>query len=189
MEQFIINHLTVTAISDTHGSHRKLNVPQSDVLIHAGDACIGGDEEQLNDFFKWFADLPARYKIFVAGNHDLPFELDPTEAIRLLPIGVVFLEDSAVSIEGVKFYGAVARPWMYSLSMPPADVDVLISHGPAMGTTLVGKDGCVLLKEIVELVKPKIHVFGHMHEYGGLVHTLGETTSICCSSIHMLAAD
>lgn len=51
----------------------------------------------------------------------------------------------------------------------PDDVDVLLTHGPAVGygdfcTTDV-RAGCVeLLTTIQQRVKPKYHVFGHIHE-------------------------
>ena len=67
------NH--ILAISDTHGHHQKLQIPECDIIIHCGDACTDGNETQLKDFFKWFSDLPVSKKIFIAGNHDLIFDL------------------------------------------------------------------------------------------------------------------
>jgi Icc-related predicted phosphoesterase len=56
--------------------------------------------------------------------------------------------------------------------MIPAEVDVLITHGPPKGIldfTEYDKDnvGCPLLLEKVRQVKPKVHVFGHIHEARG----------------------
>jgi len=52
----------------------------------------------------------------------------------------------------------------------PENTDILITHGPAQTyldtagapyhTPLLG---CELLKERIELIKPKIHVCGHIH--------------------------
>ncbi len=39
--------------------------------------CDAGDMQQLLDFFVWYAELPIPHKVFVHGNHDLPFELEP----------------------------------------------------------------------------------------------------------------
>jgi predicted phosphodiesterase len=44
MLSIILNGLRIIAISDTHGRHRSLHVPEADVIIHTGDACEDGDE-------------------------------------------------------------------------------------------------------------------------------------------------
>ena len=66
MFEFEIKGLKVIALSDTHGLHRNIPVPPCDVLIHAGDACDFGNKEQLEDFFDWYQEQPAQYKIFVS---------------------------------------------------------------------------------------------------------------------------
>lgn len=52
----ILNGLSIIAISDTHGRHRLLLVPEADVIIHTGDACEDGDEDQLLEFFHWYSE-------------------------------------------------------------------------------------------------------------------------------------
>jgi predicted phosphodiesterase len=47
------------------------NIPNGDLIIHAGDVTEYGTEEELQDFILWFSKLPHKYKIFIAGNHDL----------------------------------------------------------------------------------------------------------------------
>lgn len=37
--------MTIAFLSDTHGKHRDENMPQADVLIHAGDLSWNGTEE------------------------------------------------------------------------------------------------------------------------------------------------
>ena len=56
-------------ISDTHLEESSVKIPKCDLLIHAGDADIRTLDhlEQLNG---WFYNQPAKYKIYVAGNHD-----------------------------------------------------------------------------------------------------------------------
>ena len=88
--------LQIIAISDTHGRHRLLAVPEADVIIHTGDACEDGNEDQLLDFFYWFSKLPVQYKIFVVGNHDLVFELEPERAKEMIPDNVTFLENEEI---------------------------------------------------------------------------------------------
>ena len=55
----------------------------------------------------------------------------------------------------------------------PSDVDVLITHGPPLGIldeTMHGECvGCEDLLEKINTVKPKYHIFGHIHEgYGSI---------------------
>jgi hypothetical protein len=75
----------ILLLSDTHGLHRLLDIPgEIDIVIHCGDVCDAGDMQQLLDFFVWYARLPIPYKVFVHGNHDLPFELEPLRSKKLV---------------------------------------------------------------------------------------------------------
>ena len=71
----VINHHKLFAFSDTHGHHRALQVPEdADIIICAGDAVeddLKGSE--YDDFISWFGSLPAKWKLFVPGNHELSF--------------------------------------------------------------------------------------------------------------------
>ena len=45
--------IRIVAISDTHGLHDGLAVPDGDILVHAGDLTPNGDEDDVvafNDF-------------------------------------------------------------------------------------------------------------------------------------------
>lgn len=58
--------------------------------------------------------------------------------------------------------------------MIPADTDVLITHGPPYGIKDYIYDGsnvgCEDLAAAVARIKPRLHVFGHIHEdYGQLI--------------------
>lgn len=58
-------------ISDTHGLHEDLqDLPNGDVIIHAGDFCHFSGAESRKRFLSWYADLNYRYKILISGNHD-----------------------------------------------------------------------------------------------------------------------
>jgi predicted phosphohydrolase len=187
MQTFKLNDVVVTALSDTHGHHRDFEIPESDVVIHAGDACNDGDMAQLVDFFQWFSNLPTKHKIFVAGNHDLIFDLDPESALDLIPKNIVFLENQSYVIKNLVFYGAVARPWMNAPHLFPKKIDVLISHGPAKGILDEGC-GCELLKEIIEITKPKVHIFGHIHNSGGMNVNDSNTNFHSCSVAHLISS-
>lgn len=55
-------------ISDTHDCTPE--VPDGDILLHAGDIS-GGTPESLRSMFDWLRSLPHRMKVIIAGNHDL----------------------------------------------------------------------------------------------------------------------
>ena len=50
-------------ISDTHGKHRELRLPEGDVIIHAGDFCHFGSDADLRDFLDWYQKLDYTRKI------------------------------------------------------------------------------------------------------------------------------
>lgn len=55
--------------------------------------------------------------------------------------------------------------------VPDAGIDIMITHGPPLGIldrTSRGEDvGCKHLRRAVERCKPRLHVFGHIHEAAG----------------------
>ncbi|MBP5582940.1 MAG: metallophosphoesterase, partial [Bacteroidales bacterium] len=95
--------MRILHISDTHNLHKDLrDLPEADVIVHSGDMSLVSTENELFDFINWFCDLPYKYKIFIAGNHDnLLFDSN----IDGLDENVYFLQNSGVTIDGVKFYG------------------------------------------------------------------------------------
>ncbi len=180
--------MRIVCISDTHNRNEEIVVPNGDVLIHSGDATTVGSVEQLRAFNRWFAVLPHKHKVFVAGNHDWLFEKDNDLARRLLDPSIVYLQDSSAEIDGLKIYGSPWQPrffdWAFNLnrgyelaekwSLIPDDIDVLITHGPPNGILdLVPRKGwdentgCEELRKRVEQiaanVRLKLHVFGHIH--------------------------
>ncbi len=67
--------MRLVCISDTHEKHEELGeLPAGDVLIHAGDATLMGEEGRIREFIVWFAKQPHKHKILVPGNHDFYFE-------------------------------------------------------------------------------------------------------------------
>ena len=156
----------IFAFSDTHGMYRRLTVPaDADILICAGDACEGFSADSLTDFFEWFRAIPAKLRIFVPGNHDRIFNQNPTKAKSLVPGDIVFLENSGIEYDGIKFYSVAARPYLKEPVSIPEGVDFLITHGPAY--TYLDKDmGDRQLFLAIAGARPKYHIFGHVHEEG-----------------------
>ncbi len=174
----------IVCLSDTHNCHEQILVPDGDILIHAGDATIRGTIDEIILFNEWFANLPHRHKIFVAGNHDWLFETNNSYARTLLSDKIIYLQDSAVEIENLKIYGSPWQPrffdWAFNLMRGAElaekwklilnDTDVLITHGPPNGILdevprqyFVENTGCEELRKRVETIKPKLHIFGHIH--------------------------
>lgn len=198
--------MKVVCISDSHLRHVRypIDVPECDLLIHSGDALSGGDEKELRLFAPWFEALKAKYKVFVAGNHDWIFEKNRAPAEKLLPPGVIYLQDSQVEIEGLKIYGSPWQPefcdWAFNLTRGwplrkkweavPAGIDILVTHGPPLGIldfSEFGKEhvGCADLRQELGRIKPKLHCFGHIHgAYGTSVwaQTLFVNASLCDES-------
>ena len=186
--------MKVVCISDTHNINESLRVPDGDLLIHAGDATAEGEAWEVARFAEWFRSLPHRHKIFVAGNHDWLFERD-NAAARAMFEGVHYLEDDSVMVEGLKIYGSPWTPqykhyvWAYILDrgpqmarkweMIPEDVDILVTHCPPEGILDASGSGesagCAELLSRVLEVKPKLHVFGHMHPSHGVLERDGIT--------------
>jgi predicted phosphodiesterase len=184
--------LKFVAISDTHCRHRSLKLPKGDVLLHAGDIGYRSSREEVVDFLDWFGKQPFAYKIFIAGNHDFFFEKEKSPVIqRLIPEGVYYLKDEALTIDGVKIWGSPYTPWFYRWAFNkkrgaplarhwdniPADTDVLLTHGPVYGIldTVINEQNAGdkdLLAKVLQ-VRPRVHVCGHIHESYGSVKRHG----------------
>lgn len=166
----------IFAFSDTHGMYRRLSIPKDvDILICAGDGVMEFTPDELRDFLEWFASIPAKLRIFVAGNHELLFELSPHEAAQMIPDGIIFLEDEGIEYEDISFYSVPARAWLHQDIILPNNIDFLITHGPALGF-LDEESGCPYLRNAILDGKPRIHIFGHIHSQGGKSAKSGATT-------------
>ena len=188
--------------SDTHEQHGEIAVPDGDVFIHAGDFTYRGDLKAIGSFGSWLASLPHERKIVIAGNHDWAFERQPVAARSAIGDGrrgISYLQDSGLTIAGISFWGSPWQPWFYDwafnlrrgpqiaakwAAIPPR-IDVLITHGPPsdiLDSTGTESVGCADLKRRVNEVRPRVHVFGHIHESSGMLVQDGITfvnASIC----------
>jgi len=195
--------MKIVTISDTHNKHRDIDMPEGDVLVVAGDFTGTGATHQVAEFNEWLGELDFEHIIVVAGNHELSFE-DPRRAMHLTLTNAHYLKDRELILDGVKFYGAPWQPefcdWAFNLSRGEElaekwalihdNTDVLITHGPPSGildSNLALDDtrqgfGCVDLLHRVNAVKPKYHIFGHIHGGYGRhqgIYTEFVNTAIC----------
>jgi Icc-related predicted phosphoesterase len=188
--------MKVVALSDTHGYHRKISVPDGDILIHAGDITSRGEMSTLEDFNLWLGELPHRYKICIAGNHDFSAESNP-ELWRKTLTNSFYLVDESVEIDGFVIWGSPYQPWFHNwaFNLPrgeklkekwkaiPSNVDILLTHTPPFGVLdeVDGRSvGCQDLRNRLNEVTPKVHIFGHIHEGYGEI-TQGKTKFINAS--------
>lgn len=177
--------MILALLSDTHGKHRSVNVPECDIVLHAGDVSHFGDKAAVHDFVEWLYEQPARYKVFIAGNMDYFAEAHESLLRSMLPPGVFYLQNESLTLGGITLYGAPQTPRYHNTAFNvnrgkalaaywqhiPDDTDILITHGPPYGildTTRYGEQvGDRMLAEHVLRVSPKLHLFGHIHEASG----------------------
>ena len=146
--------------------------------------------------------LPHRHKVVIAGNHDFFFEKYPKEAKRLIT-NAKYLNDSGILIEGLRIWGSPVQPWFYDWAfnrkrgkdirkhwdLIPTTTDILITHGPPFGildaTDRGEKVGCEDLLDITQnRVRPKLHVFRHIHEAYGQ-HQVDDTLFVNASMVDL----
>src|SRR5215475_5559984 len=89
--------------------HDQVELPEADVLVHAGDLTISGTPAECRRALQWVNAQPHQWKVVVAGNHDFAFQ-DKAELL-IADLDVIYLQDSEINIDGVKFWGSPVTPW------------------------------------------------------------------------------
>ena len=173
--------MIIDFISDLHGSFPTLD--GGDLLICAGDVTARDTFKQNEEFIEWLVNQDYNKIILIGGNHDNYREDNPIDYI----FNMHYLCDSGLEYCGYKIWGA---PWTKTFGgmnphckaftfdydaeldakwdLIPSDTNILVTHSPPFGVLDAGF-GCMKLeKHVKERVKPLIHVFGHIHEFGGM---------------------
>lgn len=167
--------MRILHLSDTHGCHRRLrDLPEADIVVHSGDFCMAGTEEEALDFINWFCDLHYAHKIFIAGNHD---DCLYGAKIEGLDNNTHYLCNSSIVIDGIKFYGVpmfmedcINRLEDINYAKIPIDTEILITHTPPYGILDFDDGinyGSEKLLEKLTTLKLKTHLFGHIHSSHG----------------------
>ena len=175
--------MIIDCISDLHGSYPALD--GGDLLIVAGDLTARDYLGELILFADWLERQDYKKKIVVAGNHDnllqeKRIDFDPAE----------YLCDSGTEFEGLTIWGSpwtryfegmnpsccaftknteeeLAEKWR----LIPSGIDILVTHSPPAGildqTERKYRVGSTALREQLLRIKPRLHVFGHIHEAHG----------------------
>jgi predicted phosphohydrolase len=136
--------MKIAAISDTHGLHHQLIIPQADMLLHSGDVSVKGTEAEILDFLDWFSQQRHKHKVFIAGNHDFFFEgKSKKELNKIIPENIHYLNNELLEIEGLKIWGSPHTPkpkkrWAFNRERGqdiqkewdqiPENLDILIVH-------------------------------------------------------------
>jgi Icc-related predicted phosphoesterase len=194
--------MIIDCIGCLHGAKPELE--GGDLLIVTGDLTARDSYEQYFDFFKWIANTRYKKRIVIAGNHDNLAETQEILTIPnadfdyLCDSGTEF---EGLKIWGSPWTASFKgiNPKCCAFTMPfgcdteehlmdqwkliPNDTDILITHSPSFGNYdwIKNPDGSIgpsvgsvsLWMRCLE-IKPKLHVFSHIHEaYGNCVHHNG----------------
>lgn len=191
-------------ISDTHTFHELLVVPEGiDMVIFSGDCSNPrnpyNNEPEVRRFIDWFSALPIKHKIFVAGNHDSSIEKGLVTKDDFDGECIYYLENSHITIEGIKIFGSPYTPQFNQWSFMKArhkldriwkgaiddDADIIVVHGPPKGMLDYSYDQnnvlemCgdkSLMNRVIE-VEPKLMLFGHIHNCDDIINAGTRTIS------------
>mmetsp|Transcript_18209 Transcript_18209/g.35718 ORF Transcript_18209/g.35718 Transcript_18209/m.35718 type:complete len:304 (-) Transcript_18209:84-995(-) len=119
--------------------------------------------------------------------HRKPYDCEEVRRVLLESGNCIYLQDSATEIFDFKIYGSPWQPefcdWAFNLRQGeplraqweriPADVDVLLTHGPPYGVGDLcshgGRAGCRELLQAIHARAVPVHLSGHIHEGYGVV--------------------
>ena len=201
----------IVCLSDTHSQVENIKdfqIPEGDILIHAGDFCGYSQMADIYIFTEWFAKQPHKHKVLIAGNHDWPCQVVRSMCETIFTEkGIHYLQDRQVVLEGVSIYGTPWQPefnnWAFNLPKDsnelkerwkaiPTKTDILVTHCPPLGILdkIVGEPerldrlGCPhLYEQVTHRIHPKLHVFGHIHTSHG-VEEIESTTYVNASLLN-----
>jgi len=168
------------------------DLPGGDLIIHAGDVSSMGYFHEIRNFCDWYSKLNYNTKIFIAGNHDFGFQDSPKSVVKLVKSyqNINYLQDDLLLLgeeydnyeDKIKVWGSPWSPrflnWAFNADRGedikqywdkiPMNTDILITHCPPFGILdkVIGRNenlGCEELAKRISIIKPKIHVFGHIH--------------------------
>ena len=185
-------------ISDTHGFHSQLVIPEGiDLVIHTGDASNYLDpysnEPEVRKFIDWYEQISIPNKIFIPGNHDTSIERGLVRASDFISRGIHILNHDWMDVNGIKIFGSPYTPtygqWAFMKSREtinrvweqiPEGMDIIAVHGPCKGILDLSRDRqnvlefCgdgALRKHVLNRVKPKYFLSGHIHNFEDIINT------------------
>jgi len=184
--------MRITVTSDLHGYFPETS--GGDLLIIAGDLTSDHSIHSFIEFLDWINSQEYKKKIFIGGNHDTFLTTMDISKVKgmfemMQSDGIIYLNDSGLTFEGLKIWGSPWSLWFYGINpyckaftgsesdlnkkyeLIPDDTDILITHGPPHGILDKTKEGnhvgSYSLRQALDRVRPRLHIFGHIHECGG----------------------
>lgn len=169
------------------------SIEPCDLLLHAGDMMPVTDHGTSNQrrflvqrWAEWLDEVPAEKIVWTPGNHDFLLEKPWARSyLEKLPPKAVMLRGFSTTAFGLRIHGI---PWSFSpegwafqaehetamerrCSQISENTDIILSHGPPAGygdKTVSGHSiGSTALMQRIRQVRPKLVVYGHIHEgYG-----------------------
>jgi 3',5'-cyclic AMP phosphodiesterase CpdA len=180
----------LVAVSDTHCNEPEL--PPGDILVHAGDFTLSGSRKETEAAMRWLGRQAKKYQWVVCtpGNHDWFFFHAGARVSRQYiqhysgAENIIYLVDEGTQLGQHFFWGSPWQPkfmdWAWNAKrgaeikkhwdLIPTNTDILITHGPPKNILdWVGRErvGCEELAAAVKRLRPKLHIFGHIHAPGG----------------------
>lgn len=192
-----MNKLKVWHISDSHSYHYLLKTPENiDLVIFSGDESnyyeVSKNEAEAWNFINWFKKLPIPNKIFIAGNHSAAIAKGRITKKDFDEANIIYIENDYITIEGIKIFGSPLTPtfnnWYFMKNRSKLDdvwkivhedVDIMVTHGPPKGVLDLSYninnklEFCgdkALLRHVTERIKPKLHLFGHVHNSEDIIN-------------------
>ncbi|KAI1725223.1 pyridine nucleotide-disulfide oxidoreductase domain-containing protein [Ditylenchus destructor] len=175
-----------------------------DVLIHTGDFTNYGDPKAVQEFNELMGSLPHKYKIVIAGNHELGW--DETEDLskrneyyagkpgsphgHKLLTNCIYLQDNSTTVYGINIYGSSWHPLIENpfyrergasilkewLKIPTGgEVDVLLTHTPPLGHSDAWYGERWGCAELLNCVEKRVHP--KFHVFGHVHEQNGITTN------------
>jgi Icc-related predicted phosphoesterase len=196
----------LTFISDSHCRHNEIpkeQLPGGDILVHTGDWTNRGSVVEAIEFLQWLEkQTQYTHRVFIAGNHDLIAEQNPSLFRSLIPSNCIYLEDNGIELCGLKFWGTPVTPyfcdWAFNRTTTelhkhfnyiPDDTNVILTHGGpkriGLQKLLDGLDVGIEELSDFDLPELKVNAFGHIHHSYGYKEIGGTTfinSAICGES-------
>ena len=183
-------------ISDTHGNHENIKLPDGDVLFHLGDACDRGNITQLQSFVQWMKQNSFKERIVIDGNHDFDRDPIPGQPIRdymleykgvakVLKNEVVTIANGQFTVLGVTWNACKSEDFTEAKNnmQTSENIDLVLSHYPpyVQGGGR-GWEISRLLSQFVQDINPPLHCFGHIHYARGVRAFNTHTTMVNCAT-------
>ena len=182
--------MKIVALSDTHGKHRQIEIPDGDILIYAGDFEIRNNLD-LFEMSEWLNELPHKRVVAIFGNHDFT-EHSEIKYMKQMFERVNLLFNESIEIDGLKIWGSPYSPffnnwaWMQPDNMLkeiwdtiPLETEIIVTHTMPYGILdgvlpRMESVGSLTLRDAIKRVHPYIQIGGHLHESFGR-YTDGKT--------------